>query len=274
MSHVTLPPLPQARPRFGRPRRSFATFRSVVALILREMSTQYGRNPGGYIWALLEPLGSIIMMSLGFSLLIREPPLGTSFLLFYATGTMPFGLFSEISTTTGRALQFSRPLLAYPAVTWADAIIARFVLNSLTEVAVSTILMTGIVIWIGGLSVLDLWPVLESAGLAAMLGLGIGCMNAVISGLYPTWTMVWSILTRPLMIASGVIFLYTDLPRAAQDILWYNPLVHVIGLMRAGFYPMYHPDYVSRVYVLCWALPLMALGLLLLRRYHKEILSN
>lgn len=274
MSQLSLPPLPQTPPRFGRPQRSFATFRSVAALMLREMSTQYGRNPGGYVWALLEPLGSIIMMALGFSLIIKEPPLGTSFLMFYATGTMPFGLFSAISNTTGRALQFSRPLLSYPAVTWVDAIIARFVLNSLTEIAVSAILMTAIVIWAGGISVLNLWPVLESAGLAALLGLGIGCMNATIGGLYPTWLMVWSILTRPLIIASGVIFLYSDLPRAAQDILWFNPLVHVIGLMRSGFYPMYHADYVNRIYVLSIALPLIALGLLLLRRYHKEILSN
>ncbi|MFN7050478.1 MAG: ABC transporter permease [Gemmobacter sp.] len=274
MSQNSLPALPQIRPHFGRPRRSFATFRSVAALMLREMSTQYGRNPGGYVWALLEPLGSIVMMSLGFSLIIREPPLGTSFLLFYATGTMPFGLYNAISSTTARALVFSRPLLSYPAVTWADAIIARFLLNTLTEIAVSVILMTAIIIWTGGVSVLNLWPVLESAGLAAMLGLGIGCMNATIGGLYPTWLMVWGIATRPLIIASGVIFLYTDLPRAAQEILWYNPLVHIIGLMRSGFYPMYQADYASPVYVMSISLPMIALGLLLLRRYHKDILST
>lgn len=274
MSQNSLPALPQIRPHFGRPRRSFATFRSVAALMLREMSTQYGRNPGGYVWALLEPLGSIVMMSLGFSLIIREPPLGTSFLLFYATGTMPFGLFSSISNTTGRSLQFSRPLLSYPAVTWADAIVARFLLNCLTEISVAAILLTAIILWTDAASVINLWPVLESTALAALLGLGVGCMNATIGGLYPTWLMVWSILTRPLIIASGVIFLYSDLPRAAQDILWYNPLVHVIGMMRSGFYPMYHADYANPVYVLSIALPLIALGLLLLRRYHKDILSN
>lgn len=274
MSQNDLPALPQIRPHFGRPRRSFATFRSVAALMLREMSTQYGRNPGGYVWALLEPLGSILMLSLGFALIIREPPMGTSFLLFYATGTIPFGLFNTISGTTGKALQFSRQLLSYPAVTWADAIIARFLLNCLTEIAVAAILLTAIVLWTGAASVIDLWPVLESTAMAALLGLGVGCMNATIGGLYPTWNMVWSILTRPLMIASGVIFLYTDLPRAAQEILWYNPLVHIIGMMRSGFYPMYHADYASPVYVLSIALPLIALGLLLLRRYHKDILSN
>lgn len=60
----------------------FATsMRSVSALMLREMSTRYGRTPGGYIWAILEPLGMIIILGLAFALLVRVPAMGTSFLL-------------------------------------------------------------------------------------------------------------------------------------------------------------------------------------------------
>ena len=36
--------------------RRFASFRAIGALILREMATSYGRSPGGYIWAILEPV--------------------------------------------------------------------------------------------------------------------------------------------------------------------------------------------------------------------------
>ncbi|MDJ0823602.1 MAG: sugar ABC transporter permease, partial [Paracoccaceae bacterium] len=45
----TLPPRPAYR------RRRFATARAVMALMLREMSTSFGRSPGGYLWAILEP---------------------------------------------------------------------------------------------------------------------------------------------------------------------------------------------------------------------------
>lgn len=35
----------------------FATFRTVMAMVLREMTATYGRTPGGYIWAIIEPVG-------------------------------------------------------------------------------------------------------------------------------------------------------------------------------------------------------------------------
>ena len=64
------------------------------------------------------------------------------------------------------------------------------------------------------------------------------------------------------------------IPDPYQGYLWYNPLVHIIGIMRKGFYPTYDANYASPVYVLAIALSSLALGLLLLWRYHAEILNR
>ncbi len=258
----------------GRRRLRLATLRTITALILREMSTRYGRTPGGYIWAILEPLAAILFLSVGFSLIIRAPSLGTSFLLFYATGYLPFDLYQSLSNTTARALLFSKPLLKYPAVTWVDAILARFILNSLTGILVILLLIGGILAVVDSRAVLDMGPVLQALGLAMLLGLGLGTLNSVLTGLYPLWEIAWSIITRPLFIASGVLFLFEDLPPAARDLLWYNPLIHIIGLMRAGVYPTYTAAYVSITYVLLISMVLLVLGLLLMRRYHRVILNR
>jgi capsular polysaccharide transport system permease protein len=275
MPESPLPALPADPPRTARPhRRSFASGRVVLALMLREMSTRYGRTPGGYVWALLEPLGGVLILAIGFSLLVRSPPLGTSFMLFYATGLMPFDLFRKVSMTTAKSLRFSRQLLAYPAVSWIDTLLARFLLNTLTGVTVSYILLSGILIFGDSRSVVDIWPVLTAMSLAALLGLGVGSVNAVLMGFYPTWESIWSIITRPLFIASGILILYETLPNTIQDILWWNPLLHIIGEMRTGFYPMYDANYVSLVYVLLLSMALLAFGLMLLRRFHREILDD
>ena len=267
-------PSPPALPPAQSGSRRFATMRTVLALILREMSTRYGRTPGGYAWAILEPLGAILMLSLGFSLFMRAPALGTSFILFYATGYMPFDLYRTLSSTVGRAINFSRPLLKYPAVTWLDAVLARFLLNSLTSTLVTILLLAGILAVIDGRTVLDLPPVVEAMALAMLLGLGVGMLNCVLMGLFPLWDMIWSIATRPLFLASGIFFLYDTMPPLAQDILWYNPLVHITGLMRTGFYPTYTASYVSHVYVLGVSLALLALGIILMGRYHRDILNR
>jgi capsular polysaccharide transport system permease protein len=254
--------------------RRLATLRTIAALVLREMSTRYGRTPGGYVWSILEPLAAILFLSVGFSLVIRTPSLGTSFLLFYATGYLPFNIYLAVSNTTARALKYSRPLMRYPAVTWVDAIFARFILNSLTGALTTIVLITGILLVVDGRAVLDLPNAVYACLLTMLLALGVGTLNCVLSGLYPLWEIVWSVLTRPLFLASCIFFLYDTMPPLAQDILWYNPLVHIIGLMRTGFYPTYSASYVDLTYVFAVSLTILAMGLILMRRYHRVILNR
>ena len=65
-----------------------------------------------------------------------------------------------------------------------------------------------------------------------------------------------------------------DLPPLAQDYLWFNPLIHITGLMRTGFYSTYNPSYISPAFVIGVCLVLLALGQLLLGRYHRDILNS
>lgn len=268
-----IPELPQDRPARGVETRSFATWRVILALILREMTTRYSRTPGGYVWALLQPLGTILILGMAFSLVMRMPSLGSSFILFYATAYLPFDVYRSVANAVSKALKFSKPLLAYPSVTWLDAVLARLILNILTSVMVTYVLTFAILMVVDTQVVLEFAPMVMAMGLAALMGLGVGVMNCLLMGLFPTWEMLWSIVTAPLFLASGVLYIYEDLPSAAQNLLWYNPLIHVTGMMRSGFFPMYTPSYVSPMYVLVVSLILIALGLLLLRRYHKAILN-
>lgn len=270
---ASLPNLPAQPPGAGH-HRSFPAFRSIAALMLREMSTRYGRSPGGYIWAVVEPLGTILILGAGFSLLVRTPPIGNSFLIFYATGFLPFSLYQNLSNAVARSINFSRPLLRYPAVCWIDAVLARFTLNALTNILVAYLLMTGLLMATNTRTVLEIGPIVLSFAQAMLLGLAMGTLNCAIIGLYPTWEMIWSIVTRPLFLASGIFFTFDSLPRTVQEILWWNPLIHIVGEMRSGFYPMYRAQYVDNTYVLTISLIVLLFGLLLMRRFHRDILND
>lgn len=269
-----LPPEEGARPVSSIARRSFGTFRTISALILREMSTRYGRSPGGYVWAVVEPMGAILLISFAFSLIVRSPSLGNNFVLFYASGYLTFNMYQQLSLTVSRSIQFSRPLLFYPAVTWTDAVLARFILNALTSVMVSVIILALILSLLQTRTTIDLGPIVLSLVLAMLIGFGVGVMNCALSGLYPTWDLVWSITTRPLFLASAIFYIYEDMPRSVQTFLWYNPLVHISGIIRSGIYPTYSPEYVSVPFVLVCCMVTMSFGLLLLYRYNRAILEN
>ena len=54
-----------------------------------------------------------MLLAVAFSLALRMPPIGTSFLFFYATGMIPFILYSNIASSAANAVRSNRGLLNY-----------------------------------------------------------------------------------------------------------------------------------------------------------------
>lgn len=256
----------------AKPQLRYKALRSIIALILREMTTTYGRSPGGYFWAVAQPVALIVVLAMAFSLLLRSPPLGNNFLLFYATGVLPLRLFQMLSSNVGGAVNFSKPLLAYPRVTLVDALIARAILTILTQFVVAIVILVGIYVFIGSTDRLNFGAIFLAYGLTILLGVGVGALNSFLFTLLPVWKIIWGIATGPLILLSAVIYILEELPLFAQQYLWFNPLVHINGIMRMGFYSTYHPTYPDVTYVLTWSLVPAFFGLLLLRRYGRTIL--
>lgn len=255
--------------------RKFRTARTIFALVLREMSTTYGRSPGGYAWAILEPVLALTVLTTIFSIFLGSPPLGDSFPLFYATGYLPFMLFNDLANKTATSLTHSRNLLRYPAVTFMDALIARFSLHLLTHVLVGYIIFFGMFIVIDIKISPDYTNIAIAYCLGGMFGFGVGCFNCYVMMTFPVWERIWQILTRPLIFISGMFIPFDLMPKVAQDILWWNPLIHIVGFLRKGMYsPIYEGAYLSIVFPLVISLGLMTLGILLLWRNHQNLLEN
>lgn len=254
--------------------RRFATVRTTMALILREMVTTYGRSPGGYIWALLEPVAAIALLSFAFSLAFHAPSLGNSFGLFYATGYLVYMLFHDVANKTATSLRFSQSLLTFSAVTWLDAIIARFLLNVLTQLLVMILVIGSMIVLFDTRAAPDLPHALNSVAMAASLALGVGLVNCYLFMAFPAWERIWMVVTRPLFIISGVFFLFEDLPSWVQPILWFNPIFHATGEMREGIYPTYSPDYVHSSFAYGLAIGLILIGLMLMSRNFDNLIHK
>lgn len=254
--------------------RNFKTLRTIFALMMREMVTTYGRSPGGYLWAILEPVGGLTVMSIAFSLAFASPALGNNFPLFYATGFLPFMMYTDLAAKLGKSLIFSKPLLFYPSVTYLDALIARFLLNGLTHLMVFYVLIFGIITIFDTGNFLIYPHILNSIGMALALGFGVGVLNSFLLTRFSVWERIWVIITRPMFIISTVFYLMESLPAQVRDVLWYNPLVHIVGIMRRGVYATYDATWASPAYVYGLSLVMAFLGLVFLGRYHRELLNS
>jgi capsular polysaccharide transport system permease protein len=257
----------------GRAAVPLQRLRVLFALVVREMATRFGRSWGGYLWAVAEPLGGILLLTVAFTFALRSPPLGTNFALFYATGIIPFMLFSNVNTAVSQAVASNRGLLTYPVVRALDAVIAKFVTSFLTLFVVGVLLFTGIILFYRLPVSLDLAAIFNGFLLMGLIGLGIGTLNCVLFGFWPTWRHVWNVLTKPLFIVSGMFYTFEALPPQAQAILWWNPLIHAVGLMRAGFYGGYDAAYVAPLYVIGLGLGLFVVGGYLLRRHAVTLIE-
>ena len=248
-------------------------FRVTFALIMREMATSYGKSYLGYVWAVLEPIGAIIILSVVFSIALKSPALGDSFPLFYASGYVPFVAYNSMQGKISGALRENTQLLFYPRVTYLDAILARFILTFVTQLLVAVIVFTGIFLMEGNTQRIILTDIFQAIVVASYLGLGIGTLNCVIIHLSPSWKQIWNILTRPLFLVSCIFYMYDTLPEWVQNILWYNPLVHIIGRARTGFFSVYDGDYITISYTVLVGTVTLFLGFALLRRFARDLIN-
>ncbi|MTD99078.1 sugar ABC transporter permease [Paracoccus sp. YIM 132242] len=279
MSKITFPspaanPAPSETLRLSHRHRSFSSLRAVSALVLREMSTTNGRSAGGYLWAVAEPVAGIVLLTMIFSILLAKPPIGTNFPIFYATGMVPFLFYMAMSAKVSQSVIYSKALLAYPAVTFMDALLARMIMNAITQLLVAYLIFAALLMFQETRTDPQAGGIALSLLMAFAFGVAVGVVNCFLNEAFPWWQQVWAILNRPLFLISCVLFVYDDIPSPFADYLWYNPLVHIVGQMRKSFYPSYPGDYVSPAYVLGVSLLVYALGLALLIRYHRDLQNS
>lgn len=254
--------------------RRFRTFRVVAALILRETGSRETRTSLGFLWNVIDPIASVIVLTLAFSILTKNPPLGNNFPLFYITGVLPLALYNQIEAKVAGSIGFSRPLLGFPAVTVLDALLARFLLNLFTNVVVFVSLASIIIAHYHLRLTIDVASAMLSMAMGAALGLGVGAMNSVLFLASPTYQSIWSIATRPQMLVSGVFFLINGLPEYIFKYLKWNPLAQVIAEMRHAFYPTYDSSFVNPAYVFLIAGITFTLGMVGLHRYVFDALEK
>lgn len=247
--------------------------RVVWALMLRETKTLFGKHKLGYLWAVINAAFQIgvfwaIRAKGGF-----HPPNGLSTPVFLLGGFIPFFIFRHAVTNGMSAIWANRSLLTYPQVFPLDPLIARVWLQSATQTVVFLILL--VVSWIMGQHVAIAHPHAIFIGLllAILFGFGGGALCSGLNLMWPTTGQIVPMLTRVLFFTSGLFFAVSDLPETARQILYYNPLTHMIEYTRYGFEDSYGGDYVSLTYAFGFALLLLVVGLLI-ERYSRRYLDR
>jgi capsular polysaccharide transport system permease protein len=246
--------------------------RVIHALLIRETRTRFGDSKLGYGWALLEPILHILMLSLVFAVMMRgRPPIGDQFFIFYYTGIIPYHLFIHTSTSMTYAITSNGSLLQLPLVGTFDVLMARGLLELLTDTLVAVILLAGFgAIGLGAVPQ-DLAGVSAALLVVWVLGCGFGFLNAVVNAFTKSWDKIWAQLTRLLYFCSGIFYVPGMMPDWIRDILAWNPVLHGVDWFRSSFFREYEPHWLDRSYLSAVALVALLAGPGLERALRRQL---
>lgn len=235
----------------------------IHALILRETRTRFGKHQLGYAWALLEPASMILTFVIMFAVAKRGRAGDMDTFGFLATGIIPYLLFTKTTTQVSQAINGNKGLLFYPQVKPLDVVLARVALEFCTYAAVFLFLMAANVLFRQELVVSDPLLIVIGFSLASLLGAGLGLVFMGLGQLSNVTDRTRGPLMRPFFWVSGLFFTAHSLPDHYRDLVLYNPVIHVVELVRAGWYSTQSSQYTNIPYVLLWILGLGFVGLTL-----------
>jgi capsular polysaccharide transport system permease protein len=201
----------------------------------------------------------------------RMAPPGMGAISFLTTGFVPFFLFRETCGRNVVAVSSNVGLLFYPQIRPLDLAIARTLLEFATYLVVFVILMALAGVLEGHFAFDNPLQVLTALIIASVLGAGLGMIVCSLSVYSNTVERLFGPLTRPLFWISGLFFSVNSLPTKARNALLYNPVLHIIELVRDGCFAGYHTHYVSAWYPGVWAFVLLFFGLTLERAARRRI---
>jgi len=238
--------------------------RVIMALVLRETLSRYGQQKMGFLWALLEPVVVVTAFVTIMSVIRGGDSDEIPLVLFMITGFVPFMMFRDPMNQMQGAIVGNRSLMGFPQVTTFDVILARSVLEcSVLLVVFPTILALAHVLLGHTVQVEDPLGVLAACLLLMMIGTGMGFLFASLTPIIPSTRQITMVLLgRPLFFSSGLFFTAESVPAPVREWLLWNPILHLLELLRSAFFFEFESPYGDWKYAGFWAIGTFAFGLL------------
>jgi capsular polysaccharide transport system permease protein len=218
--------------------------RILWTLTIQAALTRVGRNPLGFVLVILEPISLIIVFSLIYAVIERRPVFGPSQTLFHATGVIPFYWFIRLVNRT-RNVELDSAA-RYPVIKPMDAFLAQLGVECVIMALVTFVVFFGMALLdIPDSIPFDLASCAAAVAVLVVFSAGLGLISAVVIDFFPMWAQIMQVLSRGLMILSGVFQVLDFLPVALRDVLAWNPIAQGVIWFRTGVlhhYPAYSLD--------------------------------
>lgn len=219
------------------------------------------RESAKLFWLFVEPAGQLAVLIILFTFIGRTPAYGTSMALFLLTGIVMLNFFQVSSGMVMQAMLQAGNRLRLPTVGIYHEAIASSIFKLITAFGYTSLLLLG-VWYFQGIDVVPKHPLIAAQAFlwCALGSFGFGLLRAYATKFLPALERIYATLSRGLIFVSGVFFVPSFMPPQIRDLMFYNPIMHIIELYRLGMYDQYPTIVYSPLYLQLFALGATALG--------------
>ena len=270
-SQSQLKKLPRLKPRGG-----LSVMRTAIwALLLRELQTRFGQYRLGYVWVVLEPLLSIGILLVLFGTVMQRTLPGMDYEIFLLNGILPFFMFRSGVIQALGAIQANKGLFSYRPVKPIDALLARTFLEFLLTF-IAYIFFSLVFLWFSyNISFEHIPELLCYWGLLFIFMVSFSLIFMVIGDFSKEIGKFLSVAFLILYLLSGIIYSIHIVPAQYREYLLWNPLIHIIELMRHAVAPNYElVSGINLTYFILWIIGSMFIGLLLYKRFERSMVKT
>lgn len=247
--------------------------RVVFALLMREVMTRFGRHNLGFLWLFFEPM----LFTLGVTALwtATKAVHGSTLAIvpFAVTGYSSVLLWRNMPSRCIGAVDPNRTLLYHRNVRVLDIYIARLLL----EIMGATMSFGTLTLFFSGIGWMDLpEDVLQVLGawfMLAWFGSALAIFLGSLSEEYEVVDKLWHPASYLLFPLSGAAFLVDALPKSAQSLALFLPMVNGVECLRDGFFGSKINAIYDMQYMGIFNIFLTALALSQLRKISKLAIS-
>lgn len=245
--------------------------RVIGALMLRELTTRFGRENIGFLWIMGEPLLFAVLVGLLWRALKGPLDYGLDIIAFTVTGYIPLVLFRSAVSRGVKAFSVNGGLMYHRQIKVLDLLLVRFLVELIGHMM--AYLFIGLVL--GALGIFprphDLGFLILGGMYFALFTFSVMLVVAALSEMSETIEKVMPVVTYVMVPFSGAFFLVSALTPGAGEAVLYSPPVHAMEMMRYGvFGPRIDPHF-DYLYPIEFSLICMALGLALCRVVRKRL---
>ncbi|MEE3468074.1 MAG: ABC transporter permease [Eubacterium sp.] len=246
-------------------------------LVKKTIKLRYRRSYLGILWTLIEPLLTMIVLTIVFGQLLGRDSTDAAFAgvpypIYVLSGRLLYSFFSSATNASMKSIRNNAsmikkvyvPKYIYPV----SGVIANFLIF-----LISLIVLAGVVVFflvrgdyqapINGYMLLSVVPLIN----LFVLGIGVGILLSTMCVFFRDMEYLWSVLLMLIMYCSAIFYFPDRLGEEAVMLLKLNPLYGIIHNFRVSFFG--HP-FDGTLMLYTWGVALAVLGIGLYAFYRKQ----